>query len=383
MATLTAYTATDSENLGPGNNLFITVEGQDIFLLKSDDQIALQEYVDTGVRLPVSQSELKMLLKYSDDQSKTFDNLINVYSEIYNHCSDFRTNVYPESVKSASDLYAYARIAPGYYQDMVDIFREYVDKKTTKEDAKKEISDLVNSLRRNIKGDPEKGIVGYITRIDATHTKIQKFDTDTFTDKGRLNTATTFYSDTFKLNDTTIEEQQRAIDNLKLEIEAVKAEYTQSVIIASTTPIYAWIPFFGYIIGPTVAGIYGDKAVKLNKKIDELVEQLRTKTADVQLRTELKGTLSLVNENLAETSKKCSAALEALARIKTVWTDLLAALERIPLGLDNIDEKETLRGLEREVNTASEEWRRIGSMANNYVATAYIKLEDTDLPKLV
>ncbi len=375
MATLTAYKTTESQDLGPGSNLTITVDGTDVFLLKSEDQIALQEYIDTGVRLPTSDSELRMLLKYNDDQSKTFDGLINVYSEIYKHCSHFRTQVYPESVKSASNILAYAIKAPGYYDDMVAAFQDFVDGKMTKEVAKEEIKDYTGSLRTDIEF--------YVTKLDEVHTAIQQFDTDTLADQGRLNRATASYSDTFKLNENIIEEQQRAIDNLRLEIEAVKAEYTQSVIIASTTPIYAWIPFFGYIIGPTVAGVYGAKAVELDKKIATLKAELETKTADVQLRTELKGTLSLVNKNLAETLKKCSAALEALAKIKTVWTNLDAALERIPTGLDDIDQKESLRGLKRAVESAKTEWEGIRKMADNYVATAYIKLEDTNLPKLI
>jgi hypothetical protein len=375
MATLTAYKTTESQDLGPGPNLIITVGETEVFLLKSEDQIALQQYVDTGVKLPVSQSALKMLLKYNDDQSKTFENLIEVYSKIYQHCSHFRTQVYPESVKSASNILAYAIKVPDYYDDIIAAFQDFVDGKITKEAAKVEIKDYTGSLRTNI------GF--YVTKLDEVHTAIQQFDTDTLADQGELDRATASYSDTFKLNDAAILEQQTAIDNLKNEIETVKAEYTQSVIIASTTPIYAWVPFFGYIIGPTVAGLYGAKAVELDKKIAALKAELETKTADVQLRTELKGTLSLVNENLAETSKKCSAALESLARIKTVWTNLDAALENIPTGLDDIDKKESLRGLQRAVDSAKTEWEQIGKLANNYVATAYIRLEDTNLPKLI
>ena len=118
------------------------------------------------------------------------------------------------------------------------------------------------------------------------HNAIQTFDTDTVADKGRLDTATLDYSVQYNLNDQVILDEQADIASLKSEIAALKEEYKQDVIIASTTVTYAWVPVIGWLIGPTVAGVYGDngdKAVKANESISTKQASLDTKRSRLSI----------------------------------------------------------------------------------------------------
>ncbi len=60
-------------------------------------------------------------------------------------------------------------------------------------------------------------------------------------------------------------------------IEDLWAEYKHDVIVASTTPTYAWIPFYGFIAGPVVAGVFGAKAVEALNQIHNLEKQINEK----------------------------------------------------------------------------------------------------------
>lgn len=368
MATWTAYATTDSQDLGPGSNLTVTVGGKQVFLLDSDDQIALQVYLDTATRLPTSDSEMRMLLGYrTDGESKKFADLIQVYGQIFSRCLDFKNNIYPESVNLAWLIAGYAQKSFTYYDRITEAFQEFADGSRSETSVKEVVNDYVNILRKDIDW--------HISAAERVHTAFQTFDTGTTADQGRIELTANFYSDEFNLNEEIIKQKQSRIDALKGEIAALKAEYDQAVIIASTTPTYAWIPFVGWIVGPTVAGIYGAKAVELEKKMAVLGDELRTTDADLQLRIGLKASLSLVNDDLVGLKTKCAAALKALARIKTVWTNIDAALGRIPAELDDILNKETLRGLQRAVESASLEWAQVYQQAARYLATAFLRIE--------
>ncbi len=369
MATLTAYATTNSQDLGPGSNLTVTVGGKQVFLLDSDDQIALQSYLDTATRLPTSDSGMRALLGYTTDaEGKKFADLVQVYSQIFSHCWHFKTEVFPESVFLAFLVSNYARMSFIYYDRILKVFGEFLDGTRTESSTKEIVHYTVNELRG--------AIHSYAAEVSKVHTAFQTFDTETTADQGRIELAANFYSDEFNLNEDIIKQKQARIDALKSEIAALKIEYDQAVIVAATTPIYAWIPFVGWLVGPTVAGIYGAKAVELEKKMAVLGEELRTTDADLQLRISLKASLSLANSDLAGLKTKCAAALKALARIKTVWTNVDAALERLSIGVNDINNKETLRGLKRAVESAETEWDVVYQQAENYTATAYLRVEE-------
>lgn len=372
MATMTAYTVTDSQDLGPGSNLTTKVGDKEVFLLESEEQYKLQNYVDTGIRLPTSDSEMRMLLGYKKEEARVlFVNLVHVYSQIFSHCSHFKTQVYPKSVSLALDVSAYARMAPDYYDAVIQTFEDAAKKDMSKQEALAIIDELVAALRKTVDS--------YIEKTKEVHTAIQGFATNTTADQGLLDTAKATYSNEFDLNESTIEQEQARIETIKSEVEALKAEYTTAVIIASTTVTYAWIPFFGYFIGPTIAGIYGAKAVEINNKIAALGEELRTKSDDVQLRIVLKASLALVNGDLEELKAMCDAALTTLTRIQLVWTELDAGLNRLPAALDNIDNATFLLTLKLAVNAAKNEWQAIATKADSYTSVAYLKVEEITL----
>lgn len=371
MATMTAYMTTDSQDLGPGSNLTATVGNKEVFVLDSEDQIALQDYVETAVRLPTSDSEMRMLLGYKTDaEGKKFTELIQVYSQIFSRCWYFKTQVYPESVFLAFFVSTYARKSFIYYDRLMKIFQEVSDKVRTITSAKEAIDYTVDELKRDAKI--------YAAQVDEVHTAFQEFDTGTTADQGQLELAVKFYSGEFNLNESIIQQEKTQIDTLKGDIEALKAEYEQAVIIASTTPIYAWIPILGWIVGSTVAGVYGAKAVEINNRIAALGEDLRMKSDDVQLRTGLEASLSLANQDLVGLKTKCVAARRVLARIKEVWTRLDAALDRIPTYLDLIEigDDTALIVLRLALNTARNEWDTVYTQAEKYTATAYLRVEE-------
>ncbi len=67
------------------------------------------------------------------------------------------------------------------------------------------------------------------------------------------------------------------IQSAAVSIEDQWAEYKHDVIVASTTPTYTWVPFYGWIAGPVVAGIFGAKAVEALKQIQTLENQINEK----------------------------------------------------------------------------------------------------------
>ncbi len=367
--TVAVDNSTGSQSLNPSGDFLDDASGNQTFILKSSDQVDLQAYVEAGIKLPTSDSEMRMMLGYTDDESsRIFSNLVNVYSDIYTHCSEFKTLVYPKSVSTAYDVYNYASKVPEYLDGLIEVIDGLQAGLILKTEAKDAVDDLVGSLKQDIDR--------YVNRIDEVHNAIQQFDTDTVADKGNLDTVTSVYSTQYNLNDQVILDEQTEIESLKSEIASLKEEYKQDVIIASTTVTYTWVPFIGWLIGPTIAGVYGDKAVQANEKISAKQTDLDNKEADLKRRIVLKGSLTLANESLTGISDKAKKALDALALMKTSWTNQKSALDQASSDIDSLLDDKTKIGIKTDIDTAKTSWAKIAKLAENYTTTAYLKVEE-------
>ncbi|WP_339869337.1 alpha-xenorhabdolysin family binary toxin subunit A [uncultured Algoriphagus sp.] len=360
-------------NIGPGAIATPSESGGPGFALSAAEWYAIQTYVIAAQSkeiMPHTEADFKAFLgSGAPGDMSPFTPLINAYKGIFDHVTTWNDDTFPASVSLASDVVSYAQQAPTYYAPILPLAQKLVDNPND-QSAKDKLKAILDTLA--------KSASGYQSKAEAVATKIKTFADQTQADKDIL-VGPDGKSGLFKKYDTEYGEKSVEVQRLTKELadqqtilDAANKEYEHDVVVAATSPTYAWVWPFGTIAAAVVAGVYGkratdalDRAHAARAKIKELNEE---KQADANLMASLHTTQMGLSGNI----NSISAALPVIQKIQGVWAAISDDLGNISKLIEtNIAEALPII-MDLGVESAIKAWTAVGEEAQAYRVNAYV-----------
>jgi len=177
-----------------------------------------------------------------------------------------------------------------------------------------------------------------------------------------------------KIGDTSLEVTQlkdriRALNDA---LPGKREKYHEYCLIAETTPTYLVAGLIGLIVAAVVAGVYGDKAVKILQEIQDDENEIQAKTkqlADDQVEIQsLTGAESDIVANLAI----LDAAIVAVNAYRGTWGAIAGDLQKNIDQLDRATPDKPFSFQEVQLKTLGQQWKALEDNADQFRVTAFI-----------
>lgn len=369
-------TETKKMDIGPGPIAKPSQKGGPAFALSSEEWCTIQVYVTNAQSkeyMPHTKEDFRAYLGSSAPSDLSdFDKLIKAYSDIYDHVTEWNDHTFPESISLASDVVAYSIQAPTYYNPIIPL-AEKLDEDPNDEKSKKKLQAILDKLI--LQADD------YHSKAEAVYTKIKKFADQTAQDKialGDIDPSTglyKYYQDKYGSTSAEVKSLNDEIAAQQIILDTANKEYAHDVVVAATTPTYAWATIFGFIAAAVVAGVYGKKAVEAlergkaaQKKIDELNGKVQV---DANLMKSLTTTLGQLNVNI----ESVTAALPIIQKMQGGWKGISDDLKAISTTIKTNIQDVLPMIMDLGVETAINQWKAVGEEADAYRVNAYITVQ--------
>ncbi|RYZ52202.1 MAG: hypothetical protein EOP49_10015, partial [Sphingobacteriales bacterium] len=362
----------ESTNLGPGAIAQPSVVKGPGFALPATEWIAVQTYVLNALALPTTIEAFKTSLgKGAPADLSDFNNLVAAYSTIHEHVSKWQNDTFPKSVSLASDVYNYAQEVPTYYTPIIDLAAALAADPDDAQ-AKTDLLDILALLQG--KAD------NYSKNALKVQEDIRDFANKTLQDKITLTGADgksglkKYYADKHGATSAEVIAITKELEAQKLVLNAANDDYNYDVVVASTTPTYAWVFPFGTIAAAIVAGIYGDKAVKALERVRAAQQQINNMSAKLAADALLMIAINNTESGIGTIAASLNAALPIIQKIQGVWQAISDDMKHIAaLVKTNISEVNPAI-MKFGVKAAIKSWSDVGLAADEYRKNAYVTI---------
>jgi hypothetical protein len=335
--------------------------------MASSEWQKVQCYVDAGTKLPITGAEARVKLNISDADVEHFSELWAAYKNVHDHCIDFNTNIFPNTVNLAGDISDYGRHkAPLFYGAIRTILDKMSDPKNPMPEDKGEAQ--ITAALLNLSADAQ----ARADKAAAAATQIAGFITRTQEDQGVLTPLKTRYEAELDGTDGRIAQLTQEISDDRAFIETYNAEYRKDVTIACTSATYAWVVPVGTIAAAVVAGVYGQRATEALKHVHEFQDKLDADNQELASKVALSNDLKTCDLSVKGILESLAAALPILQKARGAWEAMSHDIRGV-LTTISTDIKDAPGFIQQlGVDEAITQWADIAVKADNYRANAYI-----------
>ena len=363
-------------SIGPGAIAEPSQEGGPAFALSSSEWYSIQAYVTDALSKEIMPHTITDFRAYlgscAPENLSDFEPLIKAYDDIFNHVTTWNEDTFPKSISLASDIVAYASQAETYYAPLIPL----ADALTENPDDEKSKEKLTAILDVLIKQTDS-----YRAQAEEVSKQIREFANQTKQDSITLSGPDgesglyKYYSDEYGETSEDVKRLTKEIEDQKAILNAANKEYDHDVVVAATSPSYAWVFPVGTIAASVVAGIYGDKATKALKRAKAAQAEIDALEAELQVNANLMKSLTISNQGLSENINSINGALPIIQKIQGVWGAISDDLTNIKeLVIKNIAEALPII-VSLGVDSAIKQWKAVGKEADAYRVNAYITVE--------
>ncbi len=174
-----------------------------------------------------------------------------------------------------------------------------------------------------------------------------------------------------------------SLDSLRKALKTAQDDYDHYVVVAATSPTYVWVaPPLGMIATATVAGIYGDKAVKTLKEVDRLEDEIKKKSSALATARAAHAVYEQADKGLEYVLKYTTAAIANISIIQQSWGDIVqqikALKENIHKTTDDKSGEEVIvkkRKLEFYLDKVESTWTKLIPGLRELMTDNYISVE--------
>lgn len=358
-------------SIAPGDLATAGTPGGPAFILSKTEWLAIQTYVNDGLSLPTTIAQFRASLGAGAPADLSdFDQLITAYTTLNGHCTTWQSTTFPTTVSLASDIYEYGT-------NKVPVFYPAILK-----EADILVTDPTNAgaiaALKAILDDLQGTANGYQTKAKAASDAIKAFANDTTADETTLigpkgdAGLQKYYTDKYGSASKEVTQYTQELAAWKLSLTGDQAAYRHDVIVASTTPTYAWVWPFGTIAAAIVAGIYGHKAVQALDDIANDQKQIDALTADLAADANLINAINLATTGISGITTALQAALPVVQKIQGIWQGISDDIAAISSLIDTDIRQVPPIIMNLGVSEATTAWYNVAQAANQYRVNAYI-----------
>ncbi|KAI5892075.1 uncharacterized protein SCHCODRAFT_02732293 [Schizophyllum commune H4-8] len=302
------------------------------YILQHDDIANLLKYVWSGVLLPVTEDAYTQRLQLSDDTagklSDVIKPLVAAYAVAQTNCQVFKDKTYPGIVDLSSDVYNYAQNAGGTVEDSYYVNIISWIKQLSQSTDKDEQEDLHGAIDAVIDQQLE-AIQALQDRADAAVGELAKFEDQSEKDQDALTTRSNAVKDKATAEVGNLDDLNAKLKEYRDELTDDLKEYEHDKLVEETSAAYCWIGLFGLIAAAAVASVYGDKAAKMAKRIDEVRQLIRDWEAKVRDETRLISDLGAISTDVGNVLTLIKPAIAVIQKMIGVWTAIANDLKNL------------------------------------------------------
>jgi hypothetical protein len=359
-------------SIGPGALAEAGTDDGPGFTLSKPEWVTIQRYVTDSLALPITQDEFRNALGAgAPSDLSDFQKLIDAYAAVHGHVITWRDTTFPNTVRLASSVYEYGKTkVPVYYNAILKEADALTDNPNDAQ-AQKALKAILDNLQATANG--------YAAQAKDASAQVKQFADDTLTDQLALvgkdgkGGCLQYYGDKYGATSQDVQDLTNEVKAQRLVLDAANKEYEHDVIVAATTPAYAWLGLPGLIAASVVAGKYGKAAVDaLNraKAAQAKINQLEAKlAADANLMNALNASIT----GIQSISDDINNVLPVLQKIEGVWGGIADDLGAISKLIDT-DIRDVLPVImDLGVQEAIKDWSNIADKADAYRVNAYIQ----------
>lgn len=348
-------------------------DGQDKFLLQNKEWLKLQRYILSALKVPTTWESLSIRigsLDLNDEEMKNrVKGLLDRYVIVHENVSKWHTKTFPASVDLANDVVHYARASKTYFGALNKPLEMLMDNEDD-ERAKKTLKGIVGKLLKDAKK--------YADKADDVSKEIDDFHNKSTEDEVRLKELDNLYQSQYGKGSKNETDLLAKIAETRKLISDLNDKYDKDVVIAATTPTYAWVPVAGIIAAGVVAGIFGAEAVAILKQIKTLDEELDKLEADAKRNSKMMLLSREAHENVSTILPLLQEALPVIAKIRGIWAAMGSDLQNIVRIIDEDIGQAIVWIKDLGIESAIEQWEAVGVMADKYRQSAFVVLQDDE-----
>lgn len=361
-------------SIAPTGFASLSTQGKPNFLLSVPEWYTIQVYVSNGRTLPATEEAFKNSLgKGAPADLSIFKPLIDCYRDIKSHCEKWSSTTYPATVSLASTIYDYGKNkAPIYYGAIIkqaDILTEDPGNERAKATLKGIFANLKQTAQDN--SAKAKDVAAQVQEF-LTQTQDHKKTLIGSDNKSGLRAS---YNNIYGDNGTKAQEYIKEIEDLRKVLDKATKEYDQAVVIASTTPTYAWIPYLGWIASAVIAGVYGKMATDALDRINATRAKIEASTNQLIAATNLSLSLENARIGLNNIADSLQAALPNLEKVNGAWKAIADDMGNI----EAMIERDIFQVIPLMMSLGVEEaivaWEALALKAESFRMNAYITLD--------
>lgn len=335
----------------------------------------LQVYSTWGLRLPHTEATLKMLLGVSDPGKYLFFNpMVEGYDEIHQASENFIVNIFPKVVKVGTNLLNFASDASHEDGDIFAVLIEILEEDGA-EGALELIQDLQDAAKKNTDEAEALGklLNEYRAQLESANEKVaitqKKVQADSKTSQETID----------KLSGDS--DAAGSLANMRKMLEQANDDYDHYVVVASTTVTYAWLIPLGLFAGVTVAGIFGDKAVKTLKRVHTLEAEVAKTNETLHTALQVNKVQGSADQSLSQAKAYTDLAIIHTNTVQNAWASITSNLAYVAdkvksmTKADEPDKLKNIRLVKNYAKNAGEKWTLLVPPLKELTRDPYIVVE--------
>ncbi|KAH8152768.1 uncharacterized protein LAJ45_02993 [Morchella importuna] len=296
------------------------------FVFHTAEGVQLQAYLRQGMMLPATKEAYET--KYPRKDVETFlnelDKKFNLYQaaqdnalSIFKHTTDFHNNTFNEMFTLTGKIRNFAEEA----KDKCEYLREQfviitADGSKVTDPAVKEAIGTSQAIAQILGGKAKAAG----EECAVMHKALLKFKNDTEIDRNNVMDCNKKFTAVLPGINARLEKLKKDIKDLKDKTQGLEDEYHHQVVIAATTPSYAWLGPIGLIAAITVASIHGPKAVAAKDAWDSNLASIISEEGKEGNLIKIKDAINMQDDSMKGVRETIDAALAATEKMRGAFS---------------------------------------------------------------
>lgn len=338
------------------------------FMLSQSEWLAIQVYVAASMVLPTNDDQMRKALQLeSNDDVKQFKDLESAYQDIQSHCTVWRDTTFPATVSLADDIVHYNGKVKVYYGALTPIINA-LQQNPDNDLMKRKLNAVLDTLAKQAKQ--------YSDNAQNVYNDVKTFADETQTDLHTVTQLQASYQSKYGAQSEDRKQLEKDLKDWKNTLQEATDEYNHDVVVAATSPAYAWVlPPIGLIAAATVSGIYGAKATAAKRKMEAARDQINNLQKEIRRDVLLMQYIENAQTSMTSIKDKMTPALASVQKIQGIWSAIHSDLNNICNIIEQDIRKAIPLIMDLGVQEAIDAWAKVAGEADAYRTNAFITVD--------